>query len=152
MIPDSSFKKNLAEMYSDSRVAHIIRRLLEAQDDLGFATVLAEMSGGGGVLRCLVWRQSDGSIETRALAVGEYLIGRSSKCQILIDRPTVSRVHCLLTVHGGGRAAMRDLRSKNGTWVDGKRLSPEIRKIISVSDQLSIGYTPAAVIGVNYSL
>jgi diguanylate cyclase (GGDEF)-like protein len=35
----------------------------------------------------------------------------------------VSRQHCAFTV-SGGRVALRDLGSKNGTWVNGERLEP----------------------------
>lgn len=55
------------------------------------------------------------------LAAGSHLIGRRADCAVLIDEPSVSRVHARLDV---GPAVLRieDLRSKNGTFVEGVRL------------------------------
>jgi DNA-binding winged helix-turn-helix (wHTH) protein len=55
------------------------------------------------------------------LTEGAHLIGRRSDCAVIIDDPSVSRVHARLDVT---RGAMRieDLRSKNGTFVRGVRL------------------------------
>lgn len=55
------------------------------------------------------------------LAEGAHLIGRRADCAVIIDDPSVSRVHARLDVT---RGAMRieDLRSKNGTFVRGVRV------------------------------
>ena len=53
---------------------------------------------------------------------GAHLIGRRSDCPILIQAPSVSRVHARLDVERD-RLRIEDLRSKNGTFVGGKRIS-----------------------------
>lgn len=55
------------------------------------------------------------------LAAGGHLIGRRSDCAVVIDDPSVSRVHARLDV---SRTALRieDLNSKNGTFLRGVRL------------------------------
>ena len=55
------------------------------------------------------------------LEEGSHLIGRRPDCAVVIDLPSVSRVHARLSVM---RAAMtiEDLHSKNGTFVDGRRI------------------------------
>ncbi len=57
------------------------------------------------------------------LASGETVLGRSATCAVPLALDGVSRQHCAFTVEGG-RASIRDLGSKNGTWVNGERLEP----------------------------
>jgi diguanylate cyclase (GGDEF)-like protein len=55
------------------------------------------------------------------LAAGrELVIGRRDDCDVRLHDDGVSRRHATLTVVGEG-AVLRDLRSANGTWVDGER-------------------------------
>lgn len=56
------------------------------------------------------------------LAEGSYLVGRRTDCSVTIDHPSVSRVHARLQVSRAG-TAIEDLRSKNGTFVSGARIS-----------------------------
>lgn len=59
------------------------------------------------------------------LPLGAHLIGRRPDCAVVIDANSVSRVHARLEVL---RDAMRiqDLNSKNGTYVDGRRITAPI--------------------------
>jgi diguanylate cyclase (GGDEF)-like protein len=50
----------------------------------------------------------------------ELVIGRREDCDVRLRDDGVSRRHATLTVVDEG-AILRDLRSANGTWVDGKR-------------------------------
>jgi DNA-binding winged helix-turn-helix (wHTH) protein len=52
---------------------------------------------------------------------GTHLIGRRADCSILIDAPSVSRVHARLEVSQRGQT-IEDLRSKNGTFVGDRRI------------------------------
>jgi len=56
------------------------------------------------------------------LAEGSHLIGRRADCTVVIDRPSVSRVHARLLVSRGA-TTIEDLCSKNGTFVDGRRIT-----------------------------
>jgi pSer/pThr/pTyr-binding forkhead associated (FHA) protein len=49
----------------------------------------------------------------------EVVIGRSALCSLRLDDPSVSRRHCLLDV-AGEWAWVRDLGSRNGTFVNGQ--------------------------------
>jgi DNA-binding winged helix-turn-helix (wHTH) protein len=53
---------------------------------------------------------------------GAHLIGRRPDCAVAIESPSVSRVHARLEI---SRDALRieDLRSKNGTFVNGRRIT-----------------------------
>jgi DNA-binding winged helix-turn-helix (wHTH) protein len=59
------------------------------------------------------------------LTIGSHLIGRRRDCAVAIEAPSVSRVHARLDV---SPAALRieDLRSKNGTFIDGRRITGAI--------------------------
>lgn len=49
-------------------------------------------------------------------------IGRSPPCEFLIEHPSVSRLHAELR-HEDGHWQLRDLDSKNGSFVEGSRIS-----------------------------
>ena len=51
---------------------------------------------------------------------GVTLVGRGEDCAFSLDDPSVSRAHARLSVEGGV-LSITDLRSSNGTFVNGKR-------------------------------
>lgn len=55
------------------------------------------------------------------LARGQHLVGRSSSADVVLPDPLLSREHLRLEV-GEDRAAVEDLGSANGTWVQGSRV------------------------------
>lgn len=59
--------------------------------------------------------------ETRELTDGSYIIGRAESCRICLPFPDVSERHAILTVRNG-KALLEDLRSSNGTYINGERL------------------------------
>ena len=65
-------------------------------------------------------------------------IGKSQENEFVIDNPTVSRNHAMLIVADDNRhAILRDLSSKNGTFVNGVRVEKETS--IDLSHQLRFG-------------
>jgi pSer/pThr/pTyr-binding forkhead associated (FHA) protein len=56
------------------------------------------------------------------LGVSGVVVGSSPDADLVVDEPTVSRRHVELRLVPGG-CLVRDLDSKNGTFVDGLRLS-----------------------------
>jgi len=60
------------------------------------------------------------------LAAPEMIIGRGSRCDVQIDRSSVSRRHCELKLHKGTWTVC-DLESSNGTFFEGERLEPGAR-------------------------
>lgn len=73
---------------------------------------------------------------TVALFDGEITLGRSRGCGIVLADPCISRVHALVVVRSG-RVYVQDLRSSNGTLVNGERISGE--REITDGDRVSIG-------------
>lgn len=80
-------------------------------------------------------RMRDG--ETFPLAA-QCLVGRSSACLIRLDDRYVSSEHAKL-VWTGTKWQVRDLGSRNGTFVDGRRVEPGRPVFISVGSQLGFG-------------
>ncbi|MCC7105750.1 MAG: FHA domain-containing protein [Chloroflexi bacterium] len=53
---------------------------------------------------------------------GDILIGRADYCTVTVDHPDVSREHARIARSGGG-VAILDLESRNGTLVNGERIT-----------------------------
>jgi len=71
---------------------------------------------------------------------GENLVGRERNATVRIDSTSVSRIHARITITADG-ATVEDLRSKNGTFVHGKRLrSPSP---IADGDEVTFGSVSA---------
>ena len=70
----------------------------------------------------IVWL--DGSLSNPHWLVdrAEMLLGREETCDIVIPVRQISRQHLRILMQGGS-AIVEDLRSKNGTWVNGYRLT-----------------------------
>lgn len=72
-----------------------------------------------------------------ALALGNYVIGRSPLCNLVIDGPLVSRRHAELRV-AGETAIIKDLDSVNGVLVNGQRIFGT--RVLKPGDKLRIGH------------
>jgi hypothetical protein len=57
------------------------------------------------------------------LKTGINTIGRLPDNDVVIHGPYVSRRHCAILVHAGNGCELHDIASKNGTFVNGSRLS-----------------------------
>ncbi len=73
-----------------------------------------------------------------ALLPGTSTIGRSRNCEVLLDDPSASRNHALVTLDND-RVILQDLGSANGTLVNGRRLQGETE--IQHGDVITIGET-----------
>jgi DNA-binding winged helix-turn-helix (wHTH) protein len=82
----------------------------------------------------LLWGQRE-----IALLEGENVLGRGSDSLVWIDAQSVSRRHARLMV-APGLATLEDLGSKNGTFVNGIRLTAPIA--LRDGDELRIGNVP----------
>ena len=78
------------------------------------------MSGQPGAV--LVVEQGIGDISVIPLDQPTLLLGNSTAADIVVDNPYVSRQHAEIKRERGGYL-LRDLSSKNGTFVNGARLS-----------------------------
>jgi predicted component of type VI protein secretion system len=68
----------------------------------------------------------------------KFLIGRSESCQLRPKSESISRKHCII-VQKEGRVLLLDLKSRNGTFINEKQLSPDKAKILKNGDMLRCG-------------
>ena len=68
----------------------------------------------------------EGVDEAIVARVPTFLIGRATDCDLRLTCPMVSRHHCELIVRDD-YVAVRDLSSKNGTWVNDEPVVSERR-------------------------
>ena len=66
-------------------------------------------------------------------------IGRHPDNNVVINDPIVGRHHLQITQHDDGHYSVLDLNSKNGTFVNGKRVYGEVR--LNPNDKIQIGRT-----------
>ncbi|MEL6344462.1 MAG: FHA domain-containing protein [Myxococcota bacterium] len=69
---------------------------------------------------------------------GHSIIGRSPACTIMIAEPEVSGEHASIRFTGDAWT-IRDLGSRNGTWIDGSRLSAGEEARLKRGSRLSFG-------------
>jgi len=81
-----------------------------------------------------------GSHEGKEIGIttDKFLIGRSESCQLRPKSESVSRKHCIL-VQKDGRLLIQDLKSRNGTFLNEKRLPSDRASVVTPGDQLRIG-------------
>jgi predicted component of type VI protein secretion system len=66
----------------------------------------------------------------------KFLIGRAKECALRAGSEAISRRHCAI-VCNNGRVTVRDMGSRNGTFVNDERIDKEVP--LSVGDELRVG-------------
>jgi len=72
------------------------------------------------------------------IEIGRYHESRQQAGRLQVMDPTVSSRHCVITQESDGRCFIRDT-SRNGTRLDGRRLSPNTKTEIRVGQVVSVG-------------
>jgi pSer/pThr/pTyr-binding forkhead associated (FHA) protein len=75
------------------------------------------------------------TVERREVDAPRYVIGRATECDLVIDNLGVSRQHSEIVIEGGV-PVLKDMKSNNGTFVNGKRVT---RYNLNDGDEISIG-------------
>ncbi len=83
----------------------------------------------------LVIRRGEAVEQSIDLGEGSWLVGRDPAAHVLLDDDTVSRRHLLLS-HTGARLVVEDLRTTNGTRINGIERKTAI---LEVDDELVVG-------------
>lgn len=94
----------------------------------------------------LVFRDRDGSFRCHSLGSGEQTrtLGRRPQMDLPIDwDPEVSGLHAEIQVSGGELAIVDDGLSRNGTYVDGRRVNG--RRRLHDGDRIRVGQTVIVV-------
>lgn len=70
------------------------------------------------------------------IPVSEFLIGRDEECHLRPRSDAISRKHCAICV-SENQVVVRDLGSKNGSYVNGQRIEGE--QVVQSGDQFQVG-------------
>jgi DNA-binding winged helix-turn-helix (wHTH) protein len=103
----------------------------------GYAFSEGPQSEGGatqqsrGVLYRLVWEHGRATF-----GEGEHVLGRDPALEVCLDSSSVSRQHARVQI-ADGVAMLEDLGSKNGTFVNGQRITTAVR--LFDRDQIGVG-------------
>jgi hypothetical protein len=92
-----------------------------------------------GAVPRLIRFQSSGERHDYQLNQAELAIGKAAHNQIVLDDPTVSASHAIIS-HSQDGYSILDLASRNGTWLNGERLSNRSR-ILQHGDRIQVGET-----------
>ena len=106
------------------------------------------MSDRGFVLRVIGGLDAGLSVP---LMPGRYKLGRGEQADVRIDSPDLSRLHCEIDVTRDGLVRVRDLGSRNGTDLNGQRLTGPARvgpqDIVSAAGRVPFRILPVADLG-----
>ena len=81
-----------------------------------------------------------------------YIIGRSSKeCDIVLDEKLLSRKHAELIYINKKEIIIRDLNSRNGTFINKDRIEPNKEILFSKKETLSFGSTNNEIMFLDYT-
>lgn len=80
-------------------------------------------------------RVSDGRI---CQLEAEHVVGRSARSELALEMPRVSSAHALLRWNGEAWE-LKDLGSRNGTWLDGVALTPSAVSTLAVGARVRFG-------------
>ncbi len=83
--------------------------------------------------KTVTFRLTSGAVKT---------IGRAPRADFIVDAAMVSRVHCRLSATDTDRLELKDLRSTNGTFVNGRRVE---NARLAPGDLIRIGRIELAV-------
>ncbi|MCD6393990.1 MAG: FHA domain-containing protein [Planctomycetes bacterium] len=89
----------------------------------------------------LVLLKNNGTTKTFPLPGSVTVVGRQQECDLCIPLMVVSRKHCEIN-HDGGVLRVRDLGSRNGTLVNGKKIADAV---LNAGDTLHIGPVSFAI-------
>ncbi|HHN46295.1 MAG TPA: FHA domain-containing protein [Planctomycetes bacterium] len=69
---------------------------------------------------------------------GTVVLGRRSSCDVQVVDPKASRVHAEISA-AGGFLYVRDMGSRNGTLLNGRRIDPDTLEVLEAGDRIAIG-------------
>jgi len=83
----------------------------------------------------LVFLAGGESVEKKAIGKSRFTLGRNQDCDLVVNDTVASREHATIR-EGQGKFFLEDLKSRNGTLVNGKRISAVA---LSDGDEIRIG-------------
>ncbi len=81
------------------------------------------------------------------LREGNTIVGRNPSCQVALpDDVSVSREHLRFTCKSDGTCSVTDLKSTNGSFLDGRRMLPDVPVYIQPGTLIKAGETVFEVV------
>lgn len=121
----------------DDRMARTILLNVEAE-----APVAPPAALSAGTVH-LEFTVTKGGKQSRLLKEGENTVGRSTSSDIVIDHPSISRHHAVVTLKGE-TVRVRDAGSRNGTFVDDHKVTDDVD--VTPEKSLRFGLVDAALV------
>lgn len=87
---------------------------------------------------CLIIDSAQGRRRIPLPASGTMLLGSDPACDVSISRPTLSRQHLALHL-ADEHLEIEDVGSRNGTFVDGRRLEPKMAEELAGETRIRLG-------------
>lgn len=122
-----------------AEIEDLIASDLEAENDAGADDAATDLE--------LIVTEPGGKVGRYPLVEGENLVGRGSGVQVALHYPDLSRRHAALRV-AGGEISLRDLGSRNKTFLDDAPLTPEEDVTVQVGARLRFGSVEARLVKV----
>jgi len=113
----------------------LVPRWIRKGGRIGVSALSGRVKGYATVDLVLVRVQSDGQSRSAPIDRARTVIGRQTGCQLRIGSGEVSREHCEVLVEEGS-AVIRDLGSRNGTYVNAVKVS---EKRLEAGDLIAVG-------------
>jgi hypothetical protein len=87
----------------------------------------------------LRYLDANGQLQTKVLDAEHFVIGRAPSCQLTVESDMISREHVRIDLEGDGRHRIRDLGSRNKTYVNGELITETLLTpgaIVRFGDQI----------------
>ncbi len=78
-------------------------------------------------------------LPTLKISDTESLLGRSRSTKFRIQNPLISGKHLILYSNTSGQVVIKDLDSSNGTYINGRKLTPHIEYVLNPGERLVVG-------------
>ena len=127
----SEIRDAIGDDSSDPRFIRTVPRFGYAFREAVHQATNGRAEGGGSVSFRIRWVSGRVTLDD-----GEHVLGRDPNVEIYLDAPGVSRRHALIRI-AGGRATIEDLSSKNGTFVEDRRINGALP--IGDGDVITVG-------------
>ncbi len=119
--------------FSDAELTYKIEiEYLESEEELTYSKLIDKVPEGINVIG-----QDTSDLAALLKIKDKIIIGRTKECDIQLPQLTITREHAEITQTGDDEYSIKDLGSKNGTFVNGERI--EGSTSITPSDDINIG-------------
>ena len=112
------------------RVANIVRRIIGVPD---YDRYVAHLHAHNPEMTA-----APEHTHTLISATGTFTIGREASSQLVLNHQSISRHHAAITC-ANGSYFLRDMRSRNGTFINETRLEPDREYLLKPRDHIRIG-------------